>query len=120
MRCEVQLPFTNSGVYRNSHSFGTLLFDLEKDPNQEHPIVDFEVEKTMIAKMVNLMKSNDAPIDQFYRLGLPIDGITKNKHFKLGVNGKSNIIDEKQEDTLFVGIFFSFANLFKQWALQKK
>ncbi len=54
----------------NAHQFGTLLFDLKKDPGQEHPISDPDVEAQMIQKMVRLMKENDAPADQFIRLGL--------------------------------------------------
>ena len=48
----------------------TLLFDLENDPNQEHPLHDGTVEQMMIAHLVRLMKENDAPPEQFERLGL--------------------------------------------------
>ena len=54
----------------NAHNFGTLLFDLEKDPGQEHPISDPDLEAQMIQIMVRLMKENDSPMDQFIRLGL--------------------------------------------------
>ena len=53
------------------HSFETLLFDLEADPKQEHPIRDAAIERRMIAYMMDLMQSNDAPAEQFERLGLP-------------------------------------------------
>jgi hypothetical protein len=53
-------------VYR----FGSLLFDLEADPRQEHPLEDPRVEAKMIAHLVRLMKENDAPVEQFERLGL--------------------------------------------------
>jgi arylsulfatase A-like enzyme len=56
-----------------SHPFETLLFDLQTDPAQEHPIVDPEVESTMIAHMTRLMADNDAPSEQFERLGLPVE-----------------------------------------------
>ena len=49
---------------------GNLLFDLECDPKQEHSIEDEEVENRMIAGMVQLMEENDAPAEQFVRLGL--------------------------------------------------
>ncbi|NQT18358.1 MAG: sulfatase [Planctomycetes bacterium] len=52
------------------HPFGTMLFDLENDPGQEQPIDDPEIEKMMIAHTVRLMKENDAPAEQFERLGL--------------------------------------------------
>jgi arylsulfatase A-like enzyme len=49
---------------------GTLLFDLKNDPQQENPIEDPAVEKMMIRHLVRLMDENDAPIDQYQRLGL--------------------------------------------------
>ena len=54
----------------NYHGFGTLLFDLETDPKQEIPIQDEAVEAMMVAHLIRLMKENDAPSEQFERLGL--------------------------------------------------
>ncbi len=48
----------------------TLLFDLETDPTQNHPIQNPEVEARLAAMMARLMRDNDAPGDQFTRLGL--------------------------------------------------
>ena len=48
----------------------TLLFDLAVDPGQECPIDDPEVETMMTAHLVRLMRANDAPPEQFQRLGL--------------------------------------------------
>ena len=53
-----------------AHSFGTLLFDLETDPSQQNPIEDSEVETLMTNHLVNLMQKNDAPSEQYERLGL--------------------------------------------------
>ena len=50
--------------------FETLLFDLATDPKQQHPIRDVAVER-MIAHMMRLMEANDAPPEQYERLGLP-------------------------------------------------
>jgi arylsulfatase A-like enzyme len=55
----------------DAYSFGTLLFDLDSDPRQEHPIEDAQVEERMIGHMVRLMADNDAPAEQYVRLGLP-------------------------------------------------
>ncbi len=52
------------------HEFGNLLFDTETDPKQEHPISDPEVEKRLIGQLIRLMKENEAPAEQFTRLGL--------------------------------------------------
>ncbi|MFF5474825.1 sulfatase [Streptomyces achromogenes] len=51
--------------------FGTLLFDLATDPHQERPIVDDAVELRMIRLLVEQLRANDAPHDQYERLGLP-------------------------------------------------
>lgn len=48
----------------------SLIFDIEKDYNQEDPIQDKEVEKELIDKLINAMKDNDAPEEQYERLGL--------------------------------------------------
>ena len=51
--------------------FETLLFDLATDPKQQHPIRDAAIERQMIAHMMRLMEANDAPPEQYERLGLP-------------------------------------------------
>jgi arylsulfatase A-like enzyme len=48
----------------------TLLFDLQADPSQEASIDDPGVEQTMIDHMLRLMHENDAPDEQFRRVGL--------------------------------------------------
>lgn len=53
-----------------AHPFGTLLFDLETDPGQQHPLRDAGVEAKMIEHLIRLMLANDAPPEQFERLGL--------------------------------------------------
>jgi hypothetical protein len=56
--------------WRHVHRFGTLLFDLHTDRGQEQPIHNPEVERRMIALLIALMEENDAPPEQFERLGL--------------------------------------------------
>ncbi len=50
--------------------FGTLLFDLEADPEQTRPIHNPEVETRMISAMLELMARNGCPPEQYERLGL--------------------------------------------------
>ncbi len=50
-------------------TFNTMLFDLKTDPKQEKPIHDLEIEEIMIKHMIQLMKENDAPAEQYTRLG---------------------------------------------------
>lgn len=52
------------------HSCGTVLYDLEQDPDQVNPVSNPEEERRMIEGMIRLMKENDAPKEQFVRLGL--------------------------------------------------
>ncbi|MFF2862759.1 sulfatase [Streptomyces rubiginosohelvolus] len=53
--------------------FGTLLFDLAADPHQEKPITDDAVELRMLRLLVEGLRANDAPADQYARLGVPDD-----------------------------------------------
>jgi len=59
-------------------SFPTVLFDLEKDPQQQSPIKERNIEKRMINHLIRLMKENDAPEEQFERLGLAAPHLTLN------------------------------------------
>jgi arylsulfatase A-like enzyme len=55
---------------QQAYSLGNLLFDTQADPEQKKPLNDREIEARMIALMRRLMKENDAPEDQYMRLGL--------------------------------------------------
>ncbi|HTL51616.1 MAG TPA: sulfatase [Planctomycetota bacterium] len=66
----VRVPVLNDRKWSKAQEYGTLLFDLEKDPLQNSPLKDAAVEKKMIAHLVRLMKATDAPAEQFERLGL--------------------------------------------------
>ena len=57
-------------LYENHREFKDLLFDLEQDPLQLHPVNNREIEKKLIIEMIRLMKENEAPEEQFRRLGL--------------------------------------------------
>jgi hypothetical protein len=52
------------------YRYGTLLFDVGADPQQQRPINHPEIEQRMIENMVHLMQKNDAPSEQYERLGL--------------------------------------------------
>ena len=47
-----------------------LFFDLEQDPKQLQPLHDEAVESRMIKAMKQLMEENEAPAEQYVRLGL--------------------------------------------------
>lgn len=50
-------------------NFGTKLFDLDADPLQENPLVDYEKEAALANEMIALMKENDAPEEYYDYLG---------------------------------------------------
>jgi len=49
--------------------FETLLFDLEQDAGQETPLADEALEQRMADSMIAMMRQNDAPAEQYQRLG---------------------------------------------------
>ena len=51
-----------------------LLFNLEKDPHQMHPLHDPELENQMLDKLTVLMEENDAPAEQYERLKIDREG----------------------------------------------
>ncbi len=52
--------------------FETLLFDTEADPGQLTPVEDAAVETEMVDHLVDLMRANDAPPEQYERVGLAV------------------------------------------------
>ena len=50
--------------------FGNLLYDLQSDPLQQHPLQDAALEARMCELLVQEMRRNEAPTEQFVRLGL--------------------------------------------------
>ena len=50
--------------------YGTLLYDMDRDSGQEHPLEDPALEAKMEALLVKLMLEGDAPPEQYERLGL--------------------------------------------------
>ncbi|HEY3291275.1 MAG TPA: sulfatase [Anaerolineae bacterium] len=54
----------------NAHAFGALLFDLQTDPAQEHPLTDPVIEAKMVDILLAQMRASDAPPEQYERLGL--------------------------------------------------
>ena len=46
-----------------------LLYDLEQDPTQNTTIHDPETEKRLGQAMIEMMRENDAPKDQYERIG---------------------------------------------------
>ena len=51
------------------NNYGNLLFDLQEDPGQQHPLHDGGLEQRMIVIMRGLMQACHAPAEQYQRLG---------------------------------------------------
>jgi arylsulfatase A-like enzyme len=69
-------PSSNSLKQIDASNFGTLLFDLEKDPQQLSPLEDAQAEEHMVGYLTQLMRECDAPVEQYQRLGLKAEGRT--------------------------------------------
>ncbi|MFJ9522305.1 sulfatase [Kitasatospora sp. NPDC101801] len=67
-------------TFINPHQHGTLLFDLESDPEQRTPLVDDAAELRMANLLVELLRESDAPPSQYERLGLPAVGPVGPEH----------------------------------------
>lgn len=85
------LPFTkNMPVLKvpaiaptNPAAFGHMLFDLHEDPKQQNSLQDPDLELRMATLLVELMRGNYAPAEQFSRLGLPAQGPVGVEHLVL-------------------------------------
>jgi len=80
----------------NPHTFGTMLFDLERDPQQEHSLVDERTEQRMLRHLLELMRANDAPPDQYLRLALPDRGAAEREHLLLAA--QRQIVEQAKRD----------------------
>jgi arylsulfatase A-like enzyme len=69
----MKIPGRGSHVRGSIHALGNLLYDLDSDPSQENPLIDADVEERMVALLVRLMQENDAPKEQYERLGLMVE-----------------------------------------------
>lgn len=66
----LKVPAKSVDIVTDPYAGGEMLFDLYNDPFENHPINDDGVKNRLIKAMVRLMKENDAPRDQYERLGL--------------------------------------------------
>ncbi len=69
--CRVMRTLANAFQRTDAFSFGHMLFDIVEDPKQLRPLKDAAIEQRMIEHLVREMKKNDAPPEQYVRLGLP-------------------------------------------------
>ncbi|MCS3842372.1 sulfatase [Microbacterium sp. AK031] len=82
------LPFTKglkvlktpAHAWVSPYAFGTQLFDLATDPEQQNPLQDAELELRLATALRDTLVSSDAPAEQFDRLGLPASGPLSDEH----------------------------------------
>src|SRR5262249_52879765 len=74
----LRVPVIDRSPMYNNYGPGALiesdtrLYDLQRDPGQEHPIRDPAQERRLTGLMAALMASNDAPPEAFRRLGIGV------------------------------------------------
>ena len=56
-----------------AYQYGDKMFDVETDPTQTEEIADIKVAKRLLENMIKLMRENDAPDEQYARMGLVED-----------------------------------------------
>ena len=56
--------------WAGTHAMETLLYDVENDPHQQQLLDDPATEERLRQQMIRLMQENDAPVEQYERLGL--------------------------------------------------
>ncbi|WP_156761198.1 sulfatase [Microbacterium karelineae] len=69
-----------ASAWLTSWRHGTMLFDLESDPDQREPLADDAAELRMVRLLVDALRAEDAPASQFERLGLPATGPVEGRH----------------------------------------
>lgn len=65
---------TDAAAMGNPFQAGTMLFDLEADPEQATPLVNDDLELRMATGLRDMLIASEAPPSQFVRLGLPTSG----------------------------------------------
>lgn len=58
----------------NSYWYGSLLYDLQNDPDENESLECAELEVNMCKKLRDMLILSEAPKEQFQRLGIPFEG----------------------------------------------
>jgi hypothetical protein len=106
----------------NGYIYGTSIFNLNTDPNQDTSIVDNEMEKELIRKLIKLLKDCDCPKEQFSRLELPIDEqvtdldcrANDKRHLSDGLIGNHQITWSNKSKSMFYGFLHLYPNHLKK------
>lgn len=74
--------YIDNNSLTDAANFGDLLFDLREDPEELKPLDNPEEELRMAGLLIRAMRENEAPKEQFLRLGLPEDRAVTNEDIK--------------------------------------
>lgn len=66
MRIDANVP----DILTDPNAGGEMLFDVQADPHQQNPLHDEALENLFKERIARLMRENDAPAEQFMRMGL--------------------------------------------------
>ncbi|MFV0465241.1 MAG: sulfatase [Lachnospiraceae bacterium] len=70
------MKIKGSDGFIKPYQYGDKMFDLQQDPLQKEEIFDTKTAQKLLAGMVQLMKDNDAPLEQYRRMGLQPEFLT--------------------------------------------
>lgn len=65
------LKIQANGAMTVAENYGTRLYDLENDPNEENILVDYELEAKLTNEIIKLLNENDCPTERYERFRLP-------------------------------------------------
>jgi hypothetical protein len=68
------MKIRNSAPAANAMQFGIKLFNVKNDPGELREIDDPDVEVRLANALARMMKENEAPPEQFERMGIPMEG----------------------------------------------
>ena len=77
---EISVLKIAGGRMSNAYFWGSLLYELNQDPDQNNPLANDEEEIRLIKLMRKLMIANDAPLEQYERIGIPKEGEISEEH----------------------------------------
>lgn len=91
-----------SQQFSSWHRYGDRLYDLETDPRQEQLLQDNDKHLELTHALLRLMRENEAPAEQYERLGLTADGAVTADDLQMRKEQMEAVfVPEKLKDTAF-------------------
>ncbi|ONI39128.1 hypothetical protein AN639_03550 [Candidatus Epulonipiscium fishelsonii] len=104
-------------IFCNSFQYGNLLWDLNTDPEQLSPLDNPELEAKLINALIQEMKNNDAPDEQYNRVGLDANHLySKNDVEKMRQEQKTvheNLLKDFNWEQDAITLFIALAGIMK-------